>query len=434
MRLRLMWSVLFLVQVSAAVVAQGAFRTWTSSNGQHKVQAELVRVEGKQVHLKKKDGSLVAVSVEKLSDADRTYLATLDRGGRPPMGDGPDALKKIQADLKANGMRVSGSTVILVAEGDVSRSFRAVSDLRKKLVTASRGVAMAQQQEAEIKKQTNGLIAINARLNAQLAGINPNDVASNNRLVAAINSNQSQIQLMQWALKNQEQRIKAIRGSTNDVREDYIDLVLKLRKQIDTISQTYKTMAEDSSVKTLLAQLDRVTGKSHTFAESRGLQRSVTRLEGLEGEILTESIPLRRQGSTFHVSVVVNGNHKQDMVLDSGAGIVSLPHDVAMRCGIMITANDRQIRLSLADGRTINGHLVMLDSVRVGQFIAKNVECAVLSREASNAPPLLGMSFLGKFKFQVDAQKETLTLVRVNVSDNGATRRPRRGGSEPAPK
>jgi hypothetical protein len=51
------------------------FRTWTDVTGQFKVEAELVSAAGGSVQLKKKDGSLVNVPLDKLSAADRDFLA-----------------------------------------------------------------------------------------------------------------------------------------------------------------------------------------------------------------------------------------------------------------------------------------------------------------------------------------------------------------------
>jgi aspartyl protease family protein len=138
------------------------------------------------------------------------------------------------------------------------------------------------------------------------------------------------------------------------------------------------------------------------------------RLQSLEETVLSEEIPLRQvDGGSLIVSVVIDGKHTQDMVLDSGANLLTLPQQVADQCGITPGADDPRIVLSLADGSRITGHLVTIGSVRVGKFTAENVQCAVLGSEAVNAPSLLGMSFLEHFKFQVDAGKGTLKMVQI---------------------
>ena len=103
------------------------------------------------------------------------------------------------------------------------------------------------------------------------------------------------------------------------------------------------------------------------------------------------------------------------MVLDSGASIVSLPYNLAMQCQIEVKPSDPNIVLELADGSRIGGKLVTLDTVRVGKFVVENVECAVLGPEAYRAGPLLGMSFLEHFVFEINAQEGTLSMAKVEA-------------------
>ena len=50
-------------------------RTWSDATGKFKIEAEAVGVAGGNVQLKKSDGSIVAVPLDKLSQADRDLLA-----------------------------------------------------------------------------------------------------------------------------------------------------------------------------------------------------------------------------------------------------------------------------------------------------------------------------------------------------------------------
>jgi hypothetical protein len=69
---------LALLSFGAARLA--AARVWTDSTGKHTIEAELLKVADGQVHLKKADGMVVVVPLERLSDADQRYLKT----ARPP--------------------------------------------------------------------------------------------------------------------------------------------------------------------------------------------------------------------------------------------------------------------------------------------------------------------------------------------------------------
>lgn len=50
-----------------------ALRTWTDVTGQHRTEAEFLSLTGTQVQLRKMDGSIVTVPMEKLSREDRAY-------------------------------------------------------------------------------------------------------------------------------------------------------------------------------------------------------------------------------------------------------------------------------------------------------------------------------------------------------------------------
>ena len=98
---------------------------------------------------------------------------------------------------------------------------------------------------------------------------------------------------------------------------------------------------------------------------------------------------------------------------------------VAKRCDLEPTAEHPSIMLSLADGRTVSGKLITIPVLRVGKFTVNDVQCAVLGPEAINASPLLGMTFLGNFKFELNAADATLSMVQIETSDTSAAPRRR---------
>ena len=49
-------------------------RTWTDSTGQHQTEAEFVECRDGQVQLRKADGQIVILSLDKLSAADRSFV------------------------------------------------------------------------------------------------------------------------------------------------------------------------------------------------------------------------------------------------------------------------------------------------------------------------------------------------------------------------
>jgi predicted aspartyl protease len=127
-----------------------------------------------------------------------------------------------------------------------------------------------------------------------------------------------------------------------------------------------------------------------------------------------EEIPLRRQGNTYNVLVVVNGIIPIPFVLDTGAGDVLLPADVVftlLRTGTLQSSDFISYRpYILADGRELPSAQLKIRELQVGQHIARNVIAGV-GRLGSD--PLLGQSFLSRFgSATIDYKRSVLVLSR----------------------
>ncbi|MHB0956587.1 MAG: TIGR02281 family clan AA aspartic protease [Pirellulaceae bacterium] len=416
----LVWSFL-LVGPLALAAAPPNLRTWTSRDGNYVVRAELVDVLSDKVRLRKPDGSIVSVPISRLSAADVDFLATRVPPKKMREGSPPDPEKAAQLALEQLGLRITGSGLSLADEPKFSKMLRDVMDLRKNLKSAELALLQQEKQATDLRQQISRLTALDVNLNAQLANLRPGDATMNNKLIGAINANRSQVELLRNSLLQQEEVIKVARGAANEAREAFIQAILNMRTMAERLSQQYARLSASEEAKRALQQWNAASQKSLTLAESRNFRQMLKRLESLEETILSEEIPLRRVGGgSLVVSVVIDGKHTQEMVLDSGANLVTLPQEVANQCGIQIGADDPRIVMGLADGSRISGRLVTIGSVRVGKFTAQNVACAVLGAEAANAPSLLGMSFLEHFKFQVDAANGTLTMVQIREEEENA--------------
>ena len=387
-------------------------REWTSSDGKYRVEADLAGISKDNVRLKKKaDGKVIVVPLKQLSGADQQWLA--------------ETLKQQEAAegvLEKKGIRVASDGLQVLDELKLKSALREVPKLKKSLLDSGRQLDQARKQVDDNKAAITKLIEANRQFNARLALIGPNEVTLNNKLVGAIRANESQIILMQQRGEKLDAQLRDVRAKANQVREDFLQTVMNLRKLADGITAKYEEAAEDRDVVAAVAKLNQAMPGTYVLGESRILATSVAQIEKLEEQIFSESIPLRAEGGTMFASVVIDGQHTQEMVVDSGASLISLPPLVAAQCGIQAGPSDPTIILGLADGSQIRGKLVTIQSVRVGRFTVENVPCAILGAEAVNADPLLGMSFLENFKFEIDAQSNTMTLIEIAADDKKSGR------------
>ena len=122
--------------------------------------------------------------------------------------------------------------------------------------------------------------------------------------------------------------------------------------------------------------------------------------------------------------MTLNGKVTIPMVFDTGAGILSLGAADAAKAGLVPSPSDRTITLHVADGSSHEAKMMTLDSVRVGKFTVRNVECAVSSKEKSNVPPLLGGPFLKHFTFKMNQAAGTVTFTKIETPEATRPRRP----------
>ena len=320
-----------------------------------------------------------------------------------------------KAVLEDAGLKVTSGGLSLPEEIDLGKAVRESAKQKKAMMAADREVYTAQRELNNFRDQINELKGQVTNLSAELANVT--DAVSNNRIVGALRATQGQIdQLVQQSSQSTD-RLKEARKKANEIRESYVQDVLSMRAKADEIHQTWSRLAADNAVNESLEKVNNALGTKFALKPSSSFTANIKQLKTMEDAVSSEAIKLENEGNSLWVNVMVNGKHSKRMIVDSGANTLSLPEKMIRDMGIEGLSTGVPVRVSLADGREVPATLIKLASVRVGKFTVEDVECCVLGREAPDAPPLLGMSFLGQFKFEVDAQQAELKLVKVDSGE-----------------
>lgn len=102
----------------------------------------------------------------------------------------------------------------------------------------------------------------------------------------------------------------------------------------------------------------------------------------------------------YHTWIEVNGTRVAAMV-DTGASVVALTYEDAMRAGYFLHERDFTIGMSTANG-IARAAPVTLDRVEIGNIVVRNVPAVVAQAGALSSGNLLGMSFLKRLqRFEV---------------------------------
>lgn len=107
----------------------------------------------------------------------------------------------------------------------------------------------------------------------------------------------------------------------------------------------------------------------------------------------TETILNRSWDGHFRAITQINGTDI-GLLIDTGASLVLLRHDDALRIGLPLTELDYSTPLTTANGKSYVAPII-LETLRIGDVVATNVKAAV-AREGALHSSLLGMSFLEK--------------------------------------
>lgn len=323
----------------------------------------------------------------------------------------PDA----KAALEKAGLKVTRGRLSLPEGDDLEKSVRELAKQKKAMMAADREIYTAQRDVDEVQAQINELKRQHTDLSAELAKVF--DTLSNNRIVGALNVIAGQIEQLVEQRSEKDDRLNEARNKAAQIRDDYVQQIELIPAKADTIAGKWSELAADATVRTAVDAVNQATGKKFALEPPASYATCLKKFKKLEEAVSSEAIKLDNQSNSLWVDVTINGKHKQRLIVDSGATIISLPDKVARDMGIEPGMDGESVEVGLADGRKVPGTRIKLDSVRVGKFTVEDVECCILGPEAPDAPGLLGMSFLGQFKFEVDAQQGELKLVKVESGE-----------------
>ncbi len=325
----------------------------------------------------------------------------------------PEVVAKAEEVFKAAGLRRSGKTIQATETSSLSRALTTIvrdkREVRMKYQEWKRGA----DQIAAIRLQLKQITAQDVDLNLRLAQVAPGDTETQNRIIGLINASRAKAQLLIAQRTELKKTVGDLRGQLNDIEAAYAEKTLAIRSDYDKLRDKLDKVLQDKTtgIAVHVMHVNFQTPKSIT-ADSI-LAAVDKRIAKIESEVFSETIPLHVRGGAMYVDVVV-GKKATRMVVDSGASMITMPAKTATELGIDVPLDASPMKLVLADGSSIDGRHVVLPRVRIGEFEAENVAAAVLDA-GNKAEPLLGMSFLGNFKFEIDKAKRSLKLLRVET-------------------
>lgn len=124
--------------------------------------------------------------------------------------------------------------------------------------------------------------------------------------------------------------------------------------------------------------------------------------------VLGRQLALRGDSRGHFVAKAHVNGHTVDVMVDTGATVVSISDDTARRLGIRPPHSAFTARIATANGE-VRAAPVKLSEVRLGSLLVRDVDAVVVPGKALPVD-LLGMSFIGRLsKFEIAGGRLVLT-------------------------
>jgi clan AA aspartic protease (TIGR02281 family) len=221
-------------------------------------------------------------------------------------------------------------------------------------------------------------------LAAALASANPNNRRGYNALVGEVNTLHARIQANAFQSEEAQRKLAAGEAAVGRYLGDYN----ALRRYAAAHLKGLRAGAADEATK--------------VFFEDAGRE-----LAEMAGDFKRDAVASRRVGEHLVVDVLFNGKVTEPLLVDTGASQTVISPKVALELGL---EGGETVHAILADGKQVEGKLIILDSLAVGDSRVEKTPVVVLAAPGPQAEGLLGMSFLKNFMFQLDLADKKLIL------------------------
>ena len=185
--------------------------------------------------------------------------------------------------------------------------------------------------------------------------------------------------------------------------------------KISALKERWDEERSDINTRQKVSEEDR-TKRLKVYADWVEATGAKTLASHEEGEIPIMNDPASK---SYLADVLVNGNVKALLVIDTGASIIVLSKSVGEKLGFDMSndkGNDIMV-MHLAGGRSVNVKAVVLKSVNISGIEEKNVPAAVLLDDKGSMDfkdGLLGRSFLSRFNIKIDQKQMKMILQKLN--------------------
>ena len=190
--------------------------------------------------------------------------------------------------------------------------------------------------------------------------------------------------------------LNELQGEYKHTNEEVIEYINQFQQFSGLFNKKYDSVVASDSL----------TSQQRSFYES--LKQ---RMDELNEEVRQEEVNFVREENRVFIKAILNNKVTARMLVDTGATLTVISRDIGNKLGIDYESLEQEVELRGVSGQHLAAKFVLLDTVKVGEVEAENVVAAIVEEKTfKGIDGFLGMSFLNKFSFSVDAQGQKLVF------------------------
>ena len=170
----------------------------------------------------------------------------------------------------------------------------------------------------------------------------------------------------------------------------------------------------DKDVTDAIAAINAQSPTKYRLGPSARFKSELSEIHKQAAAIGAASVRFQMIGGVAQIPVILNDNVVVPMIVDSGALLVTITAEYAAKLNLLPRPTDQHVTLVIANGKKVDASVTTLSTIRVGQYVVKDVRCAILPANTTGADCLLGGSFLQNFVYQMDLAGGVLRLSPVS--------------------
>ena len=277
----------------------------------------------------------------------------------------------------------SGALATPAGAEELSRLLEAARRGREAAQDAHRAREQLLGEQEELEAQARELRGRQPALAAALASADPNQRGYNS-LVGEVNALNAQLQANAYQSEEARRKLAAGESAVSQYLGDYS----ALRRYAAANLKRLRAGATDEAAKVFF-----VDAAQELADMAKGFNK--------------DAVASQRNGEHLVVEALFNDKVRAPLVVDTGASQTMISPKVAAELGL---EGGSVVHAVLADGQQVDGRMIMLDSLAVGDSRVEKTPVVVLAAPGPGAEGLLGMSFLKNFMFQLDLANSRLVL------------------------